>query len=243
MSDNGTSTAPRNRSSFPTTSWSVIGKLDSEEFSSAIEAVCEEYWYPIYAFIRRRCGDQHRAEDLTQGFFAHVLSRQVFRAADPDKGRFRSFVLTSVKNFLANQHAAENSQRRGGRQRVLSINAVAAEQLYLHNHSDDSSPEKEFERAWANTLLERAIECLKIEYEAQGKSQQFSLFVPSLQSDSLDYNAISVTLGIDVVAARKAASRFRKRYGQLLREEIAGTLSQTGDIEEEISWIISRFSR
>ena len=205
--------------------------------------MCEQYWYPIYAFIRRRCADSHQAEDLTQAFFEKVLAKQMFRAADPDKGRFRSYVLTSVRNFLADQHAADNAQRRGGRHRVLPIDLVTAEQLYCQSRSSDLSPEDEFDRAWAITLLERAIGRLKDEYEAKQQSRRFELFAPSLRPSPLDYDAIADTLGIDTVAARKAASRFRRRYGQLLREEIASTLSETGDIEEDISWIISRFPR
>ena len=241
MLETGPPFSPPHGSSFPTTNWSEIGKLGTDDCASALQALCERYWYPIYAFVRRRSSDQHEAEDLTQAFFQKVLSQQLFRAADPEKGRFRSYVLTSLRNFLTSRHAAEGTQRRGGHHRILPIDLVDAEQLCAERGSAGQTPEQEFERAWAITLLERAIDRLKQEYAAKRQAQRFQLFVPALQPSPLDYAAVAEALEIDVVAARKAASRFRRRYAQLLREEIALTLSETGDVDEEISWIISRF--
>lgn len=234
---------PRRRSSFPTTNWSDVARVGGEEFASAIGMLCERYWFPIYAFIRRRCTDPHQAEDLTQGFFEKVITKQLFRAADPARGRFRSYVLTSVQNFLASQYAAQQTQRRGGGQRRVPIDLVTAEKLCCQNRSGTLSPEDEFDRAWAITLLERAIDRLQEEYQAKHQSRRFELLAPTLQSAPLDYAEISTALGIDAVAVRKAVSRLRQRYGQLLREEIAGTLSETGDVEDEIIWIINCFSR
>lgn len=231
------------RSSFPTTNWSRIDALDTDGFASAISELCELYWYPIYAFIRRRCGDAHQAEDLTQAFFQRVLSRQLFRAADPGKGRFRAYLLTSVRNFLISQHAFENTQRRGGQQQIVTFDSGAAEQTYIRNRSGDLSPEEEFDRAWALTLLEHAIDRLKQEHAEKDQADRFQCFAPSLRSSTLDYDSIAEQLQIDPTAARKAASRFRQRYGQFLREEIAATLSESDDLEEEISWIMSLFTQ
>lgn len=229
--------------SFPTTNWSEIGRLDSPGFANAIAALCQQYWYPVYAYVRRRSVDAHQAEDLTQAFFAKVLARQLFRAADPDKGRFRSFLLTSVRNFLASEHAFQRTQRRGGNERVLSIDAAAAEQLYHRNRSMGGCPEEDFDRAWALTLLERAIDRLRDEYRDKQQSLRFELFVPSLESVPLDYDEIAAALAIDRAAARKAASRFRQRYGELLRDEISATLSDSGELEEEIAWMMRLFAR
>ncbi|QDU75395.1 RNA polymerase sigma factor [Bremerella volcania] len=217
--------------------------LSQDDFSIAIGVICEKYWYPVYAFIRRRCSDPYQAEDLTQAFFEKVLARRMFRAADPDKGRFRSYVLASVRNFMASHFAAASSQRQGGGQRALPIDMLVAEDLYCRNRTTTSSPEEEFDRAWAITLLETAIDRLRDEYAQKQQLQRFELLMPILQSCPLDYAAISNALEIDAAAARKAASRFRQRYGQLLREEISSTLSETDDIEEEICWIIGRFAR
>ncbi len=230
-------------SSFPTTNWSEIRRLESPEFSSVVAALCQRYWYPIYVFVRRRCGDLHQAEDLTQAFFTQVVAKQTFRAADPGKGRFRSFLLTSVRNFVANDLASARTQRRGGMQRIVSIDFVTADQLYRRNRSSDACPEDEFDRAWAMTLMERAIERLRDEYRANDQSQRFELLSPSLRSVALDYDAIAAEMEIDPAAARKAASRFRQRYGQLLREEISATLSESGDLEDEIAWMMRLFSR
>ncbi|MEM9644615.1 MAG: sigma-70 family RNA polymerase sigma factor [Planctomycetota bacterium] len=230
-------------SSFPTTNWNEIGRLETPEFAAAMTELCQQYWYPIYVFVRRRCGDQHRAEDVTQAFFAKVLAKRTFRHADPSRGRFRSFLLTSVRNFIADDHAAEQTHRRGGGKRVVSIDCMTAEQLYQRNQNAEACPEDEFDRAWAITLMEHAITRLQNEYQAKNQSRRFELLVPTLRSATLDHEAIAEELEIDEVAARKAASRFRQRYGRFLREEIAATLSETGDLKEEIAWMMRLFSR
>ena len=230
-------------SSFPTTNWSEIGRLESPEFTNAMAALCQQYWYPIFVFVRRRCGDLHRAEDLTQAFFARVLAKQTFRAADPTKGRFRSFLLTSVRNFIASDYASERTQRRGGSERVISIDFIAAEQLYCRTQTSGDGPEDAFDRAWAMTLMEHAMERLRDEYRDKDQLQRFELLSPILQSAALDYDHIATTLDMDAAAARKSASRFRQRYRQLLRNEISATLSETGDLEEEIAWIMRLFSQ
>lgn len=205
--------------------------------------LCDQYWYPIFVFVRRRCGDLHRAEDLTQAFFAKVLAKQTFREADPTKGRFRSFLLTAVRNFIANDYASQRTHRRGGLERIVSVDFHAAELAYQRNQSSHACPEDEFDRAWATTLMEHAIVRLRDEYCAKDKRKRFELLSPLLRSAKLDHETIAATLEIDVVAVRKAASRFRQRYGQLLREEIALTLSESGDVQEEIAWMMNLFAR
>jgi len=230
-------------SSFPTTNWSEIGRLDSPDFARVLEELCRRYWYPVYVFVRRRCGDLHQAEDLTQSFFAHVLTKQTFRAADPAKGRFRAFLLTSVRHFMSNEIASANTQRRGGREHFVSIDFAAADQRYQRNQVSGARAEDEFDRAWAATLMEHAIARLREEHRGKGQSQRFELLSPTLRSESLDFDAIASELDMDAAAVRKAASRFRQRYGQILREEISATLSENGDLEEEIVWMMQLFAR
>ena len=232
-------------SSFPTTNWSEIGQLESPEFSKVMARLCQRYWYPIYVFVRRRCDDQHRAEDLTQAFFVHVLSKQTFRAADPSKGRFRSFLLTAVRNFIANENAAQRTIRRGGDVQTVSIDFQAAEEIYCRHYQGRAAecrPEDDFDRAWATTLMERAIERLRDDFRAKDQLKRFECLSPILQSSELDYSAIAEELEIDAVAVRKAASRFRRQYGQMLRAEISATLSESGDLDEEVSWMMRLFS-
>ncbi|MFK8111936.1 MAG: hypothetical protein AB8B91_07025, partial [Rubripirellula sp.] len=143
-------------------------------------------------------------------------------------------------------HVAQQTLRRGGKTHVLSIDFMTAEQLYHGNRSastDVASPADEFDRAWAVTLLERAIDRLRLEYDAKQQTRRFELLVPSLRSVELDYDAIADTLEVTPTAVRKAASRFRQRYGQLLREEVSATLSSEGDTDEEISWMIGLFAK
>lgn len=230
-------------SSFPTTNWSELGRLASPDFATAMERLCQRYWYPVFVFIRRRCGDLHRAEDLTQAFFAKVLAKQTFRAADPAKGRFRSFLLTAVQNFVADEYASGQTVRRGGQETFVTIDFVTAEQLYLRNQSSDGQPDDEFDRAWALTLMEHAIERLRNEYNDKDQTLRFELLSPILRSVALDHDAIAAALNMTATAARKAASRFRQRYGQILRDEISATLSQSGELSEEIAWIMRLFAK
>ena len=229
-------------SGFQTTDWSVIASLDSPDFSQAIAQLCRQYWYPVYAFVRRRTADAHLAEDLTQGFFCKVISLQTFRMADRERGRFRSFLLTSVKNFLASEYQASQTQKRIGDQHALPLDFALAEQIYNRNHKPQPTPEQAFDRAWALSVIELAIDRLRDEYHDKGDVLRFELFVPTLRSGQLDYPMIAEKLGLSEVAARKAASRFRSHYGQQLRRVIAATLASDENIEAEIDWILGVLS-
>ncbi len=217
----------------------MLARLDTPEFADALAKLCQQYWYPVYAFIRRRTSDTHRAEDLTQAFFCKVISLQTFRMADRERGRFRAFLLTAVKNFLASEYQASQAQKRGGDHDVFSLDFTVADQMYRRNRTSQAAPEQEFDRAWALSLLEQAIDRLREEYEAQGDRLRFELFVPSLRSSSLDYPSLASQLRISEVAARKAVSRFRACYGQHLRNAIASTLADEDSIEEEVDWILN----
>ncbi|MEM6691855.1 MAG: sigma-70 family RNA polymerase sigma factor [Planctomycetota bacterium] len=228
--------------SFPTTSWNQIERLGTNEFADAMAQLCQRYWFPVYVFIRRRCDDIHRAEDLTQSFFAKVCEQQTLRQADPTKGRFRSFLLASVRNFVSNELVSDKAIRRGGAIQVVSIDRVAAEQLYLRHQSTDFGADREFDRAWVLALMEGAIASLREEYRARGQEGRFECFVPLLRSVSLDYSQIAMQLGVSESNARQAASRFRRRYAELLRKETAATLANSDELEEEIDWMMRVFT-
>ncbi len=230
-------------SSFQTTDWGVISQLDSPQFAEAMAALCQQYWYPVYAFIRRKSGDATRAEDLTQSFFARVLAKNVFRAANPEKGRFRAFLLTSVKNFLATELAQSQTQKRGGKVKTMTFDFAGADHLFDRNLWTFASPEEAFDRAWAITLMEGAIDQLRGEYTAKDQDQHFELLAPILQSLPLDYSAIASQLNISQPAARKMASRFREQLRFQLRKSVAATLSESDGLDDEIAWMMSLFAR
>ncbi|WP_442506646.1 RNA polymerase sigma factor [Novipirellula sp. SH528] len=225
-------------SGFQTTDWSALANLNTPEFAEALAKLCQQYWYPVYAFIRRRAGTTHRAEDLTQAFFCKVISLRTFRMADRERGRFRAFLLTSVKNFLASEFEASQAQKRGGDRDFVPFDFAIADQIYLRNRSRQPTPDNEFDRAWALSLIEHAIERLRSEYDRQGDRLRFDLLKPSLRSMSLDYPEIASQLEISEAAVRQAASRFRRSYGQQLRLEIAATLADDESIDTEIDWIL-----
>lgn len=227
---------------FQTTNWSVIARLDSPDFSEALAQLCQQYWYPVYAFVRRHTSDVHRSEDLTQGFFCKVISLQTFRMADRERGRFRSFLLTSVKNFLASEYQASQAQKRSGDETALALDFARADQMYQSNRSAQPTPDRAFDRAWALSAIEHAIDRLRADYQRNGDGVRFELFVPALRSSKLDYKRIADQLEVSEVAARKAASRFRAHYGEQLRREIAATLADGESVDAEIDWMMSVLS-
>ena len=239
-SSSNSSWNPRTESDFQTTDWSVLSRLDTPDFAEALATLCQQYWYPVYAFVRRRTRDTHRAEDLTQAFFCKVISMRTFRMADRDRGRFRAFLLTAVKNFLATEYEASQTQKRGGDHKLLSLDFGIAERMYEHNQKQSQpTPENEFDRAWAVSLIEHAIDRLRHEYDARNDRERFGLFVPLLRFEKLNYAEVSSTLGISETTARKAASRFRSEFSQQLRRVISETLADGENLEAEIDWMLS----
>lgn len=221
---------------FQTTNWSVVRQLDGIEGDRALATLCERYWYPLYAYARTRVRDVHKAQDLTQGFFAHVLAKDSLRRAAPERGRFRSFLLTSMKNFMANEHARETAQRRGGGHVSLSLDFDEANQRFCRGGVDQLTPERVFERSWTLTILDSVMEQLEAESQAAGNADRFELLKPTLScgAGTASYDEIAKALDISSEAARQAASRLRKRYRELLREEVTRTLVDGGDVEDEI---------
>jgi RNA polymerase sigma factor (sigma-70 family) len=224
---------------FPTTRWSRViaaGDPDAPQARESLAALCDAYWYPLYAYIRRRGHDPERARDLTQDFFVRVLERGLLAEADPARGRFRSFLRTVCVHYLANRHDWENAKIRGGGRASLSIDAVDAEGRYSRELADEMSPDRIFDRSWALTLLERVLGQLRREYDEAGKAATFEALEGGLAGgpEDVSYATIAARLGTTAGAARVAAHRLRRRYGELLRREIASTIDDPAEVDDEI---------
>jgi RNA polymerase sigma-70 factor (ECF subfamily) len=207
----------------------------------ALEKLCRTYWYPLYAFIRRRGCTEHDAKDLTQAFFTHLLERQVFRSVAVDRGRFRSFLLKSLKNFLADEHDRQQAQKRGGGQTLISIDAEEAEHRYHLEPSTPQTPEKLFDQRWALALLDAALSRLDREYAASGKGGLFEQLRESLLdgAQKRPYGEIARQLAMSEEAVKKASQRMRQRYQEIIREEIGHTVATAAEIQEEMRYLWS----
>lgn len=230
---------PSAHSAFATTRWSLIAgaaQQNSPEARAALEALCGAYWYPVYAYVRRRVSDVHTAQDLTQSFFARLLERGTIAGANPERGRFRAFLLTACKRFLINEWEMDRAAKRGGRQSILSLDLSRGESRYSTEPADTLTPERLFERQWAITLLARVLEQLQAECVAKGREAQFEHLKGFLSgsSRSRSYGDAAAALGISEAAAKVAAHRLRERYRELLRLEIAETVEKTEDVDDEI---------
>jgi RNA polymerase sigma-70 factor (ECF subfamily) len=230
-------------SPFAPTRWTVVleaGRGDSPRAQDALAQLCQTYWYPLYAYVRRRGYGPHDAEDLTQAFFARLLERNLVAEADRERGRFRTFLLVRLQHFLDDEWDRAEAEKRGGGQRTLSLDGMSAETRYRHEPVDERSPEKLFEYRWAVTVLERVFERLRVEYEAQGKQALFGELKHCLiQARAAGpYADLSGRLGMSEGALRVALHRMRERYRALLREEIAETVCGPDEVEEELRALV-----
>ena len=230
--------------SFATTQWSLVlraAQPDDSAARSALDALCRRYWFPLYAFARRRVAEVHEAQDLTQEFFLRLLEKNSLAAASPERGRFRSFLLTSLKNFLANEWDRANAQKRGGGRERLSLDWEVGESRLSLEPAHTDTPEREFERQWALTLLDNVVRRLQDEFALAGKSRQFELLKETLTGGraSVDYAVLASELSMSEEAARQAAHRLRKRYRELLREEVAATVESEQEVEDEIGRLLA----
>ena len=207
----------------------------------AMAELCRFYWYPLYAYIRRRGHDTHEAEDLTQEFFLRLLAKNYLASVDRDKGKFRAFLLASLKHFLANEWDRSRALKRGGGQTVVPINAIDAESRYCREPWHDLTPEKLFERRWALTVLDQGLARLQAELSAEGKQSLFDSLKPFLTGghESGGYAAAAAELRMSEGALKTAVHRLRRRYRQLLRDEIAQTVTSPDEIDEEIKYLLS----
>ncbi len=223
---------------FATTHWSVVlaaGMEESPLAADALERLCRTYWYPIYAYVRRRGHEASGAQDLTQEFFFRLLRKNYLAQADPHKGKFRSFLLVAVNYFLANEWDRARALKRGGRVTFLSLDDTA-EQRYLQEPATDLSPERIYEQSWAVALLGKALGRLREECAVTGKANRFDRLKVLLTGEkpSVTYAELATSLDTTEAALKMAVQRLRRRYGELLREEIAHTVAGPEQIEDEL---------
>jgi RNA polymerase sigma factor (sigma-70 family) len=233
--------------SFAATRWTVVltaGHGSSPQAGRALEELCRTYWYPLYAYVRRRGHNPQEAEDLTQEFFARLLARNYLADVDREKGKFRSFLLASLKHFLANEWDRAQAQKRGGGQPHLSLDIQSAETRYRSEPADELTPEKLLERQWALALLDQVLARLQAEFVADGKEKQFDELKVWLTegTGATSYAAVAARLGTTEGAAKAAVHRLRRRYRELLREEISHTVATPAEIEEEIRHLFAAFA-
>ena len=218
----------------------AAGHQSSPNAERALESLCRAYWYPLYAFVRRKGKQPDAARDLTQEFFAKLLEKDFLNSADRERGRFRTFLLTVFKRFLANEHQREQAQKRGGGQHFVSIDIDDGERRLSLEPSHHWTPEREFERRWAVSLLDQVLVRLQAAYEAKGKSQLFDCLKQFLTAgdDTDSYESIAADLDMSAGAIKVAVHRLRHRYRDLIREEVASTVANDDDADDELGQLL-----
>jgi len=227
-------------SRFPTTRWTLVvaaANPGQKEARSALASLCENYWYPLYAYLRRRGYSPDQAQDLTQEFFIRVLEGRYLYRADPQKGRFRAFILTSLKFFVADEEDRERAQKRGGGL-VVPLEFASGEERYQREPAHDETPERIFERRWALSVLDRVVEKLRGEFVQHGRPEHFErLKVFLLGPSEAPYAALAREMSTSEGAVKVAIHRLRKRYRDLFRKEIADTVADPGEVDSELRYL------
>ena len=247
MSSASSTAPPGSDAWFATTHWSVVISAqakDPSRSSEALETLCRGYWYPLYAFVRRAGHSPADAEDLAQEFFARLLSKDYLKAAAREKGKFRTFLLTALKRFMANEWDRAHARKRGGFAPQVPIDQEIAESRFAGEGSHNLPPDVWFDRQWAMALLERTMARLQEEYMASGRVRLFELLRSCIarEESALPYATIAARLDLSEAAVKMAVHRMRARYRELLRLEIAHTVSSSQEIEEEIRQLFEAFS-
>src|SRR6266404_3807418 len=224
---------------FPATLWNVVmlaGGSSSEQGREALGKLCRAYWFPLYDYLRRQGKSPHDAEDLTQAFLLHILEKLTLGRAQPEKGRFRSFLLGSLQYFVADQHDTQQAQKRGGGIKFVELDHESAEKRYRAAPADNMDPSKLFDRRWAMTLLDRALERLEAEFDGPGRRERFEQLQVFLLGEpkTISYAEAGHSLGIKEGAVKVAVLRLRQRFRELLRAEIACTVTKEEEIEDEM---------
>ena len=227
---------------FLTTHWSVVlsaGGSDSTQARDALAKLCQVYWRPLYAYVRRRGYSSHDAEDLTQGFFARILERHDVAGVDPTKGRFRSYLLAAMNHYMSDEWDKARAQKRGGG-KVILMDTTEAESAYLQHHVDTDTPARLFDRHWAITVLDEVHERLRQDYALEGKADLFETLRFALMGErsQVPYTELARRLGLSEGAVKAAVLRLRKRYRRLLRIFIAETVATPDDVEDELRHLL-----
>lgn len=229
---------------FLSTQWSVVlaaGRADSAEADAALDRLCRSYWYPLYAYVRRRGYSPEDAKDLTQGFFESLLQRNDLAGVGPEKGRFRTFLLASLGHYLANEWRRGQRQKRGGGRAAFSWDALSGEERFRLEPMATEAPERLYDRQWAWTVIEQVTARLAAEYARTGKLDLFETLRPLLTGDrpGVSRAEIATRFGITVGAVDVAWHRLRRRYGEILRDLIADTVSSPEDVNAEIRHLMA----
>ncbi len=232
---------------FATTSWTVVLNAQREGAPGnqvALDQLCRNYWYPLYAYVRRRGHSHEDAQDLIQGFFAHLLDRKSLLKVSREKGKFRSFLLASLNYFLSDARDYDRAQKRGGGREFISLDTEDADRRYRLEPADLRSPEKLFERRWALAVIEQVFKGLEREYATAGKAALYRELKPFLMGDKSHgtYTDTAAKLGSGEGAVKMAVFRLRQRYRELFREVIAQTLDDPSETDEEFSYLLSVIS-
>lgn len=249
MPKQDTTPQPSDAAGFAATRWTLVltaarGSV-SPSAAQAMAELCRIYWYPLYAYIRRRGSDAPEAEDLTQEFFLRLLTKNYLATVDREKGKFRAFLLASLKHFLANEWDRSQAQKRGGGQVDLHLDTLSAESRYRLEPWHDLTPERLFERQWALTVLEQVLKRLEAESQVlDGKQAVFARLKQFLTGgrESASYAQVAAELAMTEGAVKAAVHRLRRRYRQLLREEIAQTVASPEEVDDEIRYLQSCLS-
>ena len=238
---------PSSNAWFVTTHWSVVlsaRQEDTVQSGAALETLCQTYWYPLYAYVRRQGHNPHDAQDLTQDFFARLLQKDYLQGVAREKGKFRTFLLVALKRFLVNEWTRGQAQKRGGGCVHVPLQGHSAETRYLAEPADRLTADKLYERRWALTLLDRVLERLRQEFVAAGKAAIFDQLKGSLMAEkgAITHSEAADALGLSEGAVKVAVHRLRRRFRELFREEVAHTVAGPEEIEEEIRHLLGAFS-
>lgn len=241
-------TAEPGRREFLTTRWSLVRRAAGSSSSAsreALEELCRDYWFPLYAFARRRGLAAEDAEDVVQSFLARLIEKEELGRLSPDKGRFRSFLLAALQHFTANWRAKERSLKRGGGARKLEIDVVEADKRLQLEARDSEPPERAFERAWARELMRKCLEDLESEYASSGRAAVFEELKAALQpaEDAANHASAAQRLGMTEGAVKVAAHRLRVRFRERLRQRIAETVASEEDVEDELRDLMRALAR
>jgi len=224
---------------FETTEWSLVlaaGGRTSPRAEEALADLCQRYWYPIYAYIRRQGRSADEAADLTQAFFTRLLEKEYLRQVDRERGRFRAFLLASCRHFLSNERDHRRAQKRGGGRTLLSIDAASAEDRFRLEPRDDRTPETEFMRRWALTVIDDVLASIRRDLEAEGKGRTFECLKPFLVEPAgpEGYEPAARALGSTAGAVRVAVHRLRRRFRERLLDEVARTVDDPAAVDDEL---------